>query len=110
MKDLAECCQSPCEAQSLRIALVGNDKYQYAGDDRGDNQCVESCSAEGCRNRSRTSGYLDSETADSDVFEFFVAIEHGSGHDGGGGKEEVDGQKLAQDAQDLAVVVVGNQP
>ena len=29
---------------------------------------------------------------------------------GGGGTEEVDGQKLAQDAQDLAVVVVGNQP
>ena len=86
-KNLAECCQSPCEMQTLRIALVGNDKYQNAGDDWGDNQCIQSCSAEGCRNCTRSSGYLYNKAADGDIFEFFVAIEQCSGYDGGGGEE-----------------------
>ena len=39
--------QSECETQPLRVTLKGNHEYQYAGYDRIDNQCVQSCSAEG---------------------------------------------------------------
>ena len=102
--------QSECETQPLRVTLKGNYEDQYAGYDWVDNQCVQSCSAEGGGYRGCTCRNLNDEATDSNEFKFFVPVEHGSRHNGGGGEEQVDGQQLAQDAQGVALVVIGDDP
>ena len=102
--------QSECETQPLRVTLKGNYEDQYAGYDWVDNQCVQSCSAEGGGYRGCTCRNLNDEATDSNEFKFFVPVSHGSRHNGGGGEEQVDGQQLAQDAQGVALVVIGDDP
>ena len=107
---LAQHGQPQREAQALRIALVGDGEYQYAGYYRVDNQRIQSRSAECCGDGGGSCGNLDDEAADSDELEFLVAVEQSSRHDGGGGEKQVDGQQLAQCPQDVAVVIIGYQP
>lgn len=68
------------------------------------------CSAEGGGYRGCTCRNLNDEATDSNEFKFFVPVEHGSRHNGGGGEEQVDGQQLAQDAQGVTLVVIGDDP
>ena len=109
-KYLSEYRQSECETQPLRVTLKGNHEDQYAGYDWIDNQCVQSRSAEGGGYRGCTCRNLNDEATYSNEFKFFIPVEHGSRHDGGGGEEQVDGQQLAQDAQGVTLVVIGDDP
>ena len=107
---LAQHRQAQREAQALRIALVGDGEYQYAGYDRVDNQRIQSRSAECCGDGCRPCRNLNDEAPHGNELELLVAGEQSPRHDGGGSEKQVDGQQLAQCPQDVAVVITGYQP
>ena len=107
---LAQHRQAQREAQALRIALVGDGEYQYAGYDRVDNQRIQSRSAECCGDGCRPCRNLNDEAPHGNELELLVAVEQSPRHDGGGSEKQVDGQQLAQCPQDVAVVITGYQP